>query len=159
GDERETDVYAAFLTRKAWDRYQLDEAAYDQLVAKEKESKGGGDKDKDSKDSKDKAKSDSTSAKKAAEPVQLDLDRIEDRTARLSFNSADIAAAALSPDGETLYYLAKYDKGYDLWKYVQRKKEIKLVAKFGAREADMKLDGKGKKAFVLADGKLSTVDV
>ncbi len=160
GDQRETDVYAAFLTRKAWDRYQLDEAAYDQLVAKEKEAKGG-DKDaaKDAKDSKDsKSKADTTAAKKG-EPVPLDLDHIEDRTARLSFNSADVAAAALSPDGETLYYLAKYDKGYDLWKYVQRKKEIKLVAKFGAREADMKLDGKGKKAFVLADGRLSTVDL
>src|SRR5262249_33827084 len=40
---RETDIYAAYLTHAAWDRYKLDEAAYDQLTAKEKDE----DKDKD----------------------------------------------------------------------------------------------------------------
>ena len=152
GEEVQTDVYAAFLTHAAWDRYRLDEAAYAQLTAKEK------DKDKDKGKDKEKPKEESKGPK-VTEPVAIDVDRIDDRIARLSFASADIAAAALSPDGETLYYLAKYDKGYDLWKYVQRKKEIKLVAKFGAREADLQLDKAGKKAFVLADGKLSTVEV
>ena len=32
-------MYAAFLTRKAWDRYRLDEAAFDQLKAKEKDKR------------------------------------------------------------------------------------------------------------------------
>lgn len=159
GDERQTDVYAAFLTRGAWDRYKLDEAAYDQLVKKEKDDKGGDDKKGPDAAKTKGAKADTASAKKAVPPVPLDLENLEDRTARLSFNSADVAGAALSNDGETLYYLARYDKGYDLWKYVQRKKEIKLVAKFGAREAQLGMDAKGKKAFVLADGKLSTVDL
>ena len=35
-----------------------------------------------------------------------------------------------------------------------RKKEIKLLAKLDAKEADLQLDPEGKKAFVLADGKL-----
>jgi tricorn protease len=163
GQPSETDVYAAFLTRSAWDRYQLDEAAYAQLTAKEDKKKGGAkDKggEKDKKGSKEKDDGEGESEKpKLAEPVAMDFDHIEDRIARLSFNSADIAGDALSPDGETLYFLAKYDKGYDLWKYTQRKKEIKLVADFGAREAGLKLDSKGKKAFVLHDGKLSMVDL
>ena len=58
-----------------------------------------------------------------------------------------------------LYFLAKYDKGYDLWKYGPRKKDIKLVAKFDAQNADLKLGAKGKKAYVLHDGKLSVVDL
>jgi tricorn protease len=151
---RETDIYAAYLTRAAWDRYKLDEAAYDQLTAKEKDK----DKDKD----KDKAKDKSVSAEKKeskVEPVAMDFERIEDRIARQSFNSADLAAAALSNDGENLYFLAKYDKGYDLWKYVPRKKDVKMVAKFGAESADLKLGAKGKKAYVLHDGKLSVVDL
>src|SRR5262249_2634363 len=47
---RDTDIYAAYLTHAAWDRYKLDEAAYDQLTAKDK------DKDKDRDKSKDAAK-------------------------------------------------------------------------------------------------------
>jgi Tol biopolymer transport system component/C-terminal processing protease CtpA/Prc len=151
---RQEDVYAAYLTPAAWDRYKLDEAAYDQLTAKE-----GKDKDKGKDDAKDKAAGAKKEAPKAPEPIAMDFDRIEDRIARLSFSSADLAAAALSDDGENLYFLARYDKGYDLWKYVPRKKEIKVVAKFGADNADLKLGAKGKKAYVLHDGKLSAVEL
>ncbi len=153
GYGREQDIYAAYLTHAAWDRYQLDEAAYEQLTAKEKE------KDKGKEAAKDKATKTEKEAPKLAEPVAMDFERIEDRTARLSFSSTQLANAALSSDGENLYFLARYDKGYDLWKYVPRKKEIKLVSKFGAQTADLKLGAKDKKAFVLHDGKLSVVDL
>ena len=158
---RETDIFAAYLTHAAWDRYKLGEAAYDQLTAKEKEEEKS--KDKDKAKGKDAAKDKSTTAgkegPKLAEPVAMDVEHIEDRTARLSFSSSDLAQAALSSDGEDLYFLARYDKGYDLWKYVPRKKEIKMVSKFGAERADLKLGAKGKKAYVLHDGKLSVVDL
>lgn len=155
---RESDVYAAYLTQAAWDRYMLDEAAYDQLTAKEKEEKKDEKKDQGKGAAKKSAKAEKAGPK-LAEPVAMDFDRIEDRTARLSFSSAPLAGAALSSDGEDLYFLARYDKGYDLWKYVPRKKEIKMVSKFGAREADLKLGAEGKKAYVLHDGKLSVVDL
>jgi Tol biopolymer transport system component/C-terminal processing protease CtpA/Prc len=153
GDGRETDVYAAYLTHAAWDRYRLDEAAYDQLAAKEK------DKDKAKEVAKEKSAKAEKETPKLAEPVAMDFERIEDRVARLSFSSSELADAALSSDGEDLYFLARYDKGYDLWKYVPRKKEIKLVSKFGAQSAGLKLGAKGKKAYVLHDGKLSVVDL
>ncbi len=151
GEGREADVYAAFLTHAAWDRYQLDQAAYDQLTAKEKDKEKGA--------AKDKAAGTEKEAPKLAEPVAMDFERIEDRVARLSFSSSELADAALSDDGENLYFLARYDKGYDLWKYVPRKKEIKIVAKFGAQGASLQLGAKGKKAFVLHDGRLSVVDL
>src|SRR5262249_53098449 len=141
----------------AWDRHKLDEAAYDQLTAKEKDEDK--DKDKGKEAGKDKAAKLEKEKPKLAEPIAMDFDHIEDRIARLSFSSSDLAASALSSDGEDLYFLAKYDKGYDLWKYVPRKKEIKLVSKFDADNADLKLGSKGKKAFVLHDGKLSVVDL
>jgi len=160
---RETDIFAAYLTHAAWDRYKLGEAAYDQLTAKEKEEEKNKDKDKDKAKGKDAAKDKSTTSgkegPKLAEPVAMDVEHIEDRIARLSFSSSDLAQAALSSDGEDLYFLARYDKGYDLWKYVPRKKEIKMVSKFGAERADLKLGAKGKKAYVLHDGKLSVVDL
>jgi tricorn protease len=151
---RESDVYAAYLTQAAWDRHNLDAAAYDQLTAKEKDEK----KDQEKNGAKKSAKAEKEGPK-LAEPVAMDFDRIEDRTTRLSFSSAPLAGAALSSDGEDLYFLARYDKGYDLWKYVPRKKEIKMVSKFGAKRADLKLGAKGKKAYVLHDGRLSVVDL
>ncbi|HET7250153.1 MAG TPA: LpqB family beta-propeller domain-containing protein [Gemmatimonadales bacterium] len=157
GNGRESDVYAAYLTHGAWDRYQLDPASYDQLIAKEKES------EKDQSGSKDAARDKSArpaqQGPKPAEAVTMDFDHVEDRVARLSFSSSDLGDAALSGDGEDLYFMARYDKGYDLWKYVPRKKEIKQVAAFGAQHSELKLGAKGKKAFVLHDGKLAVVDL
>ena len=157
GDSRQADVYAAFLTTGAYDRYRLDEGAYDQLKAKEKDKDKQDDKGKDAGARKVKA-SDSTAVKLAA-PVAIEFDGLDDRIVRLSLSSSDLAGAVLSPDGETLYYLARFEKGYDLWKFVPRKKEVKLIAKLDANEADFRLDKDGKKAFVLAGGKLSTVDL
>jgi len=150
GEERQTDVYAAFLTHGAWDRWKLDEAAYDQLAAREKDKSGGRDKS---------GAEGAAHVPAQAPPVAIDFDHLEDRIARLSLNSADLAGALLSSDGETLYYLARYDKGYDLWKYTPRKKEIKLVAKLDAHSADFKLARDGKKAIVLADGRLHSIEL
>lgn len=160
----EADVYAAFLTRKAWDRFQLDEAAFDQLKAKEKKADKGKDKpgaaDGKVAAKKDDAKSgDDDAGVKAADPVSIEFEGLDDRHARLSLNSADLSTAELSPDGETLYYLARFERGFDLWKYSPRKHEAKLLAKLGANEASFELDREGKKAYVLANGKLSTVEL
>jgi len=160
GDSREYDVYAGFLTRKAWDRYRLDEASFDQLKAKEKDKE----KDKDKEKAKDKEKGKEKGAEEAKGPklpgpIAVEFDGLDDRIVRLSLHSANLAGAALSPDGETLYYLAKFEKGFDLWKLIPRKKEVKLLAKLDAKEADFKLDRDGKKAFVLADNRLTTVDL
>lgn len=165
GWAREQDVYAAFLTQKAWDRFKLDEGAYAQLADKEKEKEKEKDADKDKGKDKDKAKDkDKTEAEKTKvklpDPVPIDLDAIEDRIVRLSMHSADLADADLTPDGEILVYLAKFEKGYDLWKYEPRKQEVKLLTKLDAeRSAAFRLDSEGKKAVVLADDKMMTVDL
>ena len=148
---RDVDVYAAFLTRKAFDRYRLDEAAFEQLTAKEKKAEKA--KKKEGKEETEEE------APHLAEPVTFDLDGLDDRIVRLSVNSASLAGAELSPDGETLYYLARFEKGYDLWKETPRKKEAKLLVKLGAKDASFGLSRDGKKAFVLADGQLSVVDL
>ena len=168
GNPREQDVFAAFLTKKAWDRFRLDEAAYAQLVEKEKEADKKKEKEKEKAKDAEKGKEKGKEAAKKAEepevklpePVALELDALDDRIARLSLHSASLADAALTPDGETLVYLARFEKGYDLWKYVPRKKEVKLVAKLDAeRGASLRLDPEGKKAIVLADEKLSSIEV
>jgi Tol biopolymer transport system component/C-terminal processing protease CtpA/Prc len=157
---RDVDVYAAFLTRKAFDRYRLDEAAFDQLAAKEKKAEKAREKDKEKDEDKKKGKEDAgDQAPRLADPVTFDLEGLENRIARLSINSAGLAGAELSADGETLYYLARFEKGFDLWKGTLRKKETKLLVKLGAEHASFELSRDGKKAFVMADGQLSVVEL
>ncbi len=170
----EMDVYAAFFTREAWDRFQLDSAELEQLEEREKKAKkekkaaasksekDDGKKDSKKKDSKKKAdakkEGDEEKGPKLADPVELELEGLEDRKVRLTRHSASIGGAVLTPDGETLVYLARFEKGFDLWTSKRRKGEIKLLAKLGAgRAGGLELDKEGKKAFLLADGRLVSI--
>lgn len=158
---KEQDVFAAFLTQKAWDRFKLDAAAYSQLTDREKEEEKAKEKGKDKEKT---GAAPETKTPKVPEPVALELERIEDRLARLSIHSSEILAAGLTPDGETLVTLSKVEKGHELWKYQARKNELKLLAKLesersGASAADMLLDSEGKKAIVLTDGRLTSVEI
>jgi C-terminal processing protease CtpA/Prc len=162
---KEQDVFAAFLTRKAWDRFRLDQAAYGQVAEREKEDEKKKEREKERE--KDKEKPGVTAEPKTPklpEPAALELDRLEDRVVRLSMYSGDLIAADVTPDGETLVYLARFEKGHDLWKYLPRKKELKLLAKLeserpAASPADMRLDADGKKALVLQDGKITNIEL
>lgn len=136
------DVMLAFLTKDAYDRYRLSEEDYALLKEVEKSRKKQADKDKKDKGKNKKGKADGNkdddSEKKT--PVEYDLDGVEMRTVRLTPNSADISDATLSKDGETLYYLAAFEKGYDLWKHSLRKGETKVVNKLAATGSGMGME-------------------
>jgi tricorn protease len=148
------DVYGAFFTREAWDRFRMTEAEFEQHEDKEADTE-----DDDNGDGAA-AEGDDRNGMVLPDPVELDLDRLDDRTVRLSLHSADLADARLTPDGEKLLYLAKFEKGYDLWVYEHRKDEVKLLAKLDAEDAGtLHLDGDGKQAFVLVDRVLKVVQI
>ncbi|MCD4748567.1 MAG: hypothetical protein K8R59_04260 [Thermoanaerobaculales bacterium] len=150
------DVYAAYLTREAWEKAHLTEAELEQRNEKKKKEEKEKAKDSDA----EKEDSEDNDAPKIPDPVEMHLDGLEDRTQRLTLHSSRMADARLTPDGEKLLYLAKFEKGYDLWLFERRKKEVKLLAKLKAKRADsLVIDSKGKKAFVLADNKLTTVEI
>jgi len=155
----ELDVYAGFFTHDAWDRWRMTEAEYEQQKERDKKA----DKDKDGDDKDGKAKDDEEDDDQEIElpdPVEIDLDGLDDRKIRLSVHSADLGGTAVTPDGEKLLYLASFEKGYDLWVSAHRKSEVKLLAKLGAESVDgLIIDKEGKKAFVLADGRISTVEI
>ena len=153
------DIYAMFFTQAAMDTFELDKEEFDlskkQEPGKKEEDKEG----KTSKKEKDRKgkeeKKDSTIA-----PLKFELDGIEDRKVRLTGNSADLADAILSKDGEKLYYLAAFEKGFDLWETDVRSKETKLLAKMGAENPGaLELDKEGKTLFLLNNGGISTVDL
>jgi C-terminal processing protease CtpA/Prc len=165
------DVYAAFFTQEAWDRYHLSEVELEQLKEKEKKAEKDKKVDKnkdDGDDKKDKAKNDDDNGEdeksedeiKLPDPVDIDLDGLEDRTLRLTVHTSRLGDARLTPDGEKLLYLARFEEGYNLWVTELRKKETKILAKLNADDVGGLIIGKeGKNAYVLADRSLKSVEI
>lgn len=122
------DVFLCFVTQDAYDRYRLSKEDYE--LVKEVEKK------------------DST--------VTVELEGIRDRIVRLTPNSSNLGDAILSKDGETLYYLASFEGGMDLWKTDLREHETKLLVK-SAGGGHFDTDGEGKTIFLLG-GSMKKLD-
>jgi C-terminal processing protease CtpA/Prc len=136
------DAYAMFLTRDAWERFRLTKEEY--ALLKESETKG---------------KTGADSAKKAPPArVEVELDDLENRRARLTIHSSALGGALVSADGETLYYLARFERGMNLWSTNLRTRETKMVLALNANAASMAWDSAQKQIFLLADGGLSKID-
>ncbi|MDB5229935.1 MAG: peptidase [Chitinophagaceae bacterium] len=140
---RQQDAYAVFLTQDAFDRFKLtkDEAA----LLKEQD-----DKTAKADTSKNKNKKDSL--------LTIDWDNLKYRKAKLTIHSSSLADALISKDAETLYYLAKFEKGYNLWTTNLRTKETKQLILLNATSASMEWDKDQKNIFLLADGRILKVD-
>jgi Tol biopolymer transport system component/C-terminal processing protease CtpA/Prc len=163
GGAAQTDVFAMFFTQAAYDRFKLSKSEYALLSSREDEDKADEEKKKDAKkDSKTQGEAD---AKKADAPaklplaVSIDFDTLDDRQARLTPNSANIRSMAMSPDGETLYFLVKTAEAHEVWSQRARDESLKKIASLPAGErdnapVDLLLDAKGDMAFVLSDGKV-----
>ena len=153
------DIYGMFLTREAYDRFLLSKVDY--ALLKEQEDKAKEEKDKAAAADKDKGKDGKGAAVKKEEPkkdIAIEFAGLEDRKVRFTINAADIASAELTKNGDKLFYLASFEKGYDLWVTDLRTKETRLLVKLGAESAGMELSADGKALFVGADGRLSKVD-
>jgi tricorn protease len=164
----QSDVQEMFFTQEAYDRFNLSPAEYDILKAKEEEEKKKKEGGKESKPEGAKEPSPTPEPTPKVEPVRIDLKDIEDRTVRLTLASSRLDQAVLSKDGEQLLYLARSDKGFDLWALKPRQKELKRLAQFEATEVEgigfnypqqLALDNEGKNAFVLVNGHINKVEI
>lgn len=133
----EDDAYIMFFDLDAYERFRMgkeERALYDEAHKKGKADTTKkkrpliklGKKKKDDK-KKDKAKT-----------LKFDLANCRDRVIRFTVNSSHMADAILSPGGDTLYYQAKFEGGYDLWKHdlVENKTEIVMKNVGYGLEAD-----------------------
>ncbi|CAM3932333.1 S41 family peptidase [Roseateles saccharophilus] len=159
GARNDLDVYGMFLTRAAFDRYQLDKADFAQLKKREDDEKKDEAKKDDKKpaDKKEAEKKDDKKAEARPEPVVIEQQGLEDRVARLSTVSGDIRDYALTPDGEQLFYVAKAGEGFELWQVRLRDKEGRRVASLPGGRGDnvsLVLDAKGANGFVMAAGRV-----
>ncbi len=156
----QTDIYGMFFTQKAWDRFKLSKEDFALLKdletkekEKEKEAKAKAEKDKKSK------KDEKTETVKKDTLLTFDWENMDERKARLTLTSASIADALLSKDGEKLYFLAKYDKDMNLWSINLREKKAKMEVSLNVKRGKMEWDKEMKNIFLLADGKISKIDL
>jgi Tol biopolymer transport system component/C-terminal processing protease CtpA/Prc len=110
------DAMIVFMNQKAYDKFRLNEDEF-KLLQEEENAKTK---------NKSKDKADSTSQTK---DIVVEHRNIEDRIVRLTPNSSDMGDAILTSDGNKLYYLASFEKGYDLWSINTRTRETKLEVK------------------------------
>ncbi len=147
----EMDVYGMYFTQEAYDNYKLNKEEYE--LSKEEDEEEDEDKEAEKEEEKEEEK-------EKVELVKIELDGIEDRKVRLSVHSTRLADAITSKDGEKLFYLARFEKGYDLWQTDLRTRESKVLTKLGASSVgDLILDKKGEYLFVLAGGKISKISI
>lgn len=146
----EGDAYAMFFTQDAYDKFRLNEEEYNLLKEKEE---GKDDKEKSAeKEQKDEKK------EKILKPVVIELEDIEDRSQRLTIHSSRLADAYVDDKGEHLYYLARFEKGYDLWQTDLKTKETKILAKLNSRSpSSLTPDKEGKHLFLVADGSIKKI--
>jgi Tol biopolymer transport system component/C-terminal processing protease CtpA/Prc len=154
----QSDVYAMFLTPEAWDRHRLtkeelalvkeaEEAAKpkpDSAAGSARGAPGGA------------ARRDSTP--KLAKPLELDLENAPLRRARLTIHSSSLGDALVSKDGETLYYLARFERGMNLWSTNLRTRETKMVLALDASGGSMVWDREQKNIFLLSGGTIAKID-
>ena len=135
------DVFLCFTNQDAYDKYRLSKEDYELLKELEKEQ----DKLKKN-DKKDEKKEDKK--KEEVKLINIELDGIQDRIVRLTPASSRLGDAIIDKKGETLYYLAAFEKGMDLWKIDLRKKDVNLVSK-SAGSGYFEMDKEGKNIFLL----------
>ena len=156
------DALMVFVNQDAYDKYRLSKEDYELLTEAEKEAKKAEEKKaEDTKNSKKKGKAadKKEEAKPASKDINVELAGIEDRIVRVTPNSSNISGCMITPDGESLYYLSSFEKGYDLWKMDLRKHETKLLNKLGGGGADIQASKDGKTLFVLGGSKMQKLTV
>jgi len=152
----QSDVFGMFFDQEAFDRFQLSKEEYEALKEREKEEK----KTEEKKKGKNKEeKDDAEKEEEKTDPLEIDLDGRKDRIVRLTIHSSRLADAVIDPEGEHLYYLCRFEKGYDLWVHDFYKKETKLFLKFDGGGGALEIDKEGKTLFVLSNGKMFKVSI
>lgn len=121
----EDDIYIMFFDLDAYERFRMTK---EEKELADKESGEAKKKKEEAEKEKKNEENDKIEVKKV-EPLELDIENSRDRIIRLTDRSTRIGDMLLSPDGETLYYQAAYEKGYDLWKLDLIKQSSSRVTK------------------------------
>lgn len=146
----QSDVYALFLTRDAYNRFTMDEADYafwkeNNEDKKDKKEEEDSDK-KEDKDEKDK--------KEPAKPIEVEWEGLQDRKVQLTIFSSFLSDFVLDEKGENLYYLTSTGDKSDLWKTSFKDKETKIFVSLNSDGSHIELGDEEKFIYLNKDGSL-----
>lgn len=147
----QNDAFICFMNQDAYDKFRLSKEEYEILKEEEK-----GNQDKKTKEKDEKKKKEDKEDK--IKPIDIELDRIDERVLRLTPMSSRLSGAVLSKDGDKLYFLSAFEKGFDLWELDVREKSTKILKKLDGGGADLVLNKKGDNIYVLSGGSLQKID-
>ncbi len=159
---RELDIYLGFFNQALHEKFNLSKEEF--ALLKEKEEKEKADKEKEKTNGNDKTskkKKKVTIDSKPNEPKidsTLDFENFKERINRLTINSASMSDYAITPDASKVYYLAAFEKGFDLWITEPRTRETKILAKLGAGGSGIEMSKDGKTLFVIKNGSITKID-
>ena len=151
------DIYAMFLTQKAWDKYRLNEEEYALWKEmKEKETKGDDEEDDDKKSKKKKKDDDDEDE---VEALSFDLDGVYERKARLTPMSGNLGGGFLSEDGDKLYFFAYENRKWGFYEWDLYKGEMETITSLDRSFGSWELSDDRKHVFVSTGGGFSKIAV
>lgn len=153
----QSDIYMVMLDGDAYERFNFTKE--EEELAKEADKADKKDKaDSDKKDKKDKKKDKKKDDKKVeSKPLVFDFANRDVRRKRLTRHSSAMGDYFLTPEMDKLFYVARFEKGGDLWMLDLKKGDERIVAKdFGY--GTLMPDSAGKKLFSLSNGQLKIFD-
>ena len=137
----QNDAFIAFMNQDAYDKFRLSKEEYALL---QEANKGGAKGEQDE------------HRQNENKTIEVELEHLQDRVMRLTPMSSNLSGIALTKDGEKLYFMTSFEKGYDLWELDVREKSMKITKKMGQGGAQLVM--KGDNLFVLSGGNLQKID-
>ena len=137
------DVYAVFLNKKSFEEFTLSEEEYKLRKGELFDKKKWWEKEKEEQEK-----------EKKVDKIEIDFENFDDRIIKLTENSSLISDAVFSEENSKLYYLSKFENGYDLWVQDIRKKETKLLHKIKGYGHNLKIDKKEENLYLISNNKI-----
>lgn len=154
----ENDVEAVFLTEEAYQKFILNEEEFELWKEEEKERKKKEKKDEDGDKDKDKEK-DKDEKTEEVEPLKLEMDGIDDRRVRLTIHSSSLGDFLVNNEGTQLFYLTRFEKGFNLWTTKFKEKETKQLANIDTWGSSLLFDKNQENIYYNKSGGLGKMDV
>ncbi len=128
------DVFIAFLNRKTYEKFNMSKEELELYEASLKQ----------------KEKADTSSKKKKkTEKIEIDLERLEDWIVRITPMSSSMYDFELSKSGDKLYFLAKFERLYDLWEVDIKTRSARILKKMSSPGGALQLSKDGRSLYMI----------
>jgi tricorn protease len=144
----EADVYAMYFTQDAWEEARLSTEELQLRREMRGETARGG---------RSGSNADTASAAHP-DPDELDWENARERRIRLTIHSSALGGYLVSNDGENLHYLARFERGLNLWSTNLRTQETRQVLTLNASSASISWNPARDRIVLVAGGSVSLVN-